>query len=160
MSEDLDSIDVLPLVSSIMAAYLSSTKLAPNELPGLVRALRDTLTSLARGDAPRPAPAVPIAQSVTSRRLVCLEDGLQFQSLKKHLGEVHGMSPEKYRARWGLRADYPMVAADYSKLRSKLAKKSRLGTHPMRSQPARARRPSTKLSAKGQSRSKGRRSKS
>src|SRR5262244_911758 len=111
MSEDSNSIDVLPLVSSIVAAYLSQTKHPSSELAELVRTVRDTLSSIARGDKPRPSPAVPVAQSITSAHLVCLEDGLKLKMLKRHLRDVHGLSPEQYQTRWGLPANYPMVAA-------------------------------------------------
>src|SRR5215469_16322245 len=114
MSDNAKSMDVLPLVSSIIAAHLSSAKVPSTELPGLVRTICDTLASLARGGLPREAPAVPIAESITSKHLVCLEDGLKFRLLKRHLRQVHAMSPEKYRPRWGLPADYPVIATGYS----------------------------------------------
>src|SRR6516164_5500849 len=117
MPDNAKSMDVLPLVSSIMAAHLSNAKVPSGELPGLVRTIYDTFASIARGDPPRGAPAVPIAESVTSKHLVCLEDGLEFRMLKRHLRRVHGMSPEKYRERWGLPADYPMTATAYSRVR-------------------------------------------
>src|SRR5215469_14423026 len=135
MSDNAKSVDVLSLVSSVVAAHLTSAKVPSGELPGLVRTIYDTLASIARGDPPRGAPAVPIAESVTSKHLVCLEDGLTFRMLKRHLREVHGISPEKYRARWGLPANYPMTASGYSQVRSKLAKESSLGTHGRRAQP-------------------------
>ena len=135
MSDNVKSKDVLPLVSSIVAAHLSNAKVPSGELPSLVRTIYDTITSIARGDPPRGAPAVPVAESMTSKHLVCLEDGLKFRMLKRHLRQVHGMSPEKYRARWGLPADYPMTATGYSQVRSKLAKESGLGTHGRRAQP-------------------------
>src|SRR5262252_6468251 len=78
---------------------------------------------------PWTAPWFPIAESMTSKHLVCLEDGLKFRMLKRHLRQVHGMSSEKYRARWGLPADYPMTVTGYSQVRSRLAKESGLGTH-------------------------------
>jgi predicted transcriptional regulator len=127
MPGNAKSIDVLPLVSSIIAAHLSNAKVPSGELPSLVRTIYDALASIVRGDLPRGAPAVPIAESVTSKHLVCLEDGLKLRLLKRHLREVHGMSPEKYRARWGLPTDYPLVATGYSEVRSKLAKASGLG---------------------------------
>jgi predicted transcriptional regulator len=147
MSDDTTSMDVLPLVSSIIAAHLTSAKVPSVELPGLVRTIYDALASIARGDPPKGSPAVPISESVTSRYLVCLEDGLKLRLLKRHLREVHGMSPEKYLARWGLSVDYPMIATGYSKVRSKLAKESGLGTHGRRAQPVAARRPAAKRRA-------------
>jgi predicted transcriptional regulator len=84
---------------------------------------------------------------MTSKHLVCLEDGLKFRMLKRHLRQVHGMSPEKYRARWGLPADYPMTATGYSQVRSKLAKESGLGTRGRRAQPVEVRRPVAKRKA-------------
>jgi predicted transcriptional regulator len=147
MSDNAQSMDVLPLVSSIMAAHLSSGKIPSGELPSLVRRIYDTLASIARGDPPRGAPAVPVAESMTSKHLVCLEDGLKLRMLKRHLREVHGMSPEKYRARWGLPADYPMTATGYSQVRSRLAKESGLGTHGRRAQPVVVKRPAAKRKA-------------
>ena len=75
-----------------------------------------------------PEPAVPIKKSVTSNYIVCLEDGRQLQMLKRHLRKAFDMSPEQYRRRWGLPADYPMTAPNYSKKRSQLAKNAGLGT--------------------------------
>src|SRR6516165_43584 len=147
MPDSAKSVDVLPLVSSIMAAHLSNTKVPSGELPGLVRTIYDTLASIARGDPPRGVPAVPVAESVTSKHLVCLEDGLKLRMLKRHLRQVHGMSPEEYRARWGLLRDYPMTATGYSQVRSKLAKESGLGTRGRRAQPVEVRRPVAKRKA-------------
>ena len=144
MPDNAKSMDVLPLVSSIMAAHLSNAKVPSGELPDLVRTVYDTLASIARGDPPRRAPAVPLAESMTSKHLVCLEDGLKFRMVKRHLRQVHGMSPEKYRARWGLPADYPMTATGYSQVRSKLAKASGLGTRRRRAQPVAVKRPAAK----------------
>ena len=144
MPDSAKSVDVLPLVSSIIAAHLSSAKVPSSELPGLVRTICDTLASIARGDPPRGVPAVPVAESVTSKHLVCLEDGLRLRMLKRHLRQVHGMSPENYRARWGLPADYPMTATGYSQVRSRLAKESGLGTHGRRAQPVVVKRPAAK----------------
>jgi predicted transcriptional regulator len=81
-------------------------------------------------DAPRPEPAVPIKKSVTPDYIVCLEDGKQLKMLRRHLQSAYKMSPEQYRARWGLDDDYPMVAPNYSEQRSSLAKKSGLGSKP------------------------------
>ena len=147
MSDDAKSMDVLPLVGSIMAAHLSNAKVPSAELPGLVREIYDALASIARGDPPRGAPAVPIGESVNSKHLVCLEDGLKLRMLKRHLRQVHGMSPAEYRARWGLPVDYPMVATGYSQVRSKLAKESGLGTHGRRAQPVVVKRPAAKRKA-------------
>ena len=147
MPDSAKSVDVLPLVSSVMAAHLSNTKVPSGELPGLVRTIYDTLASIARGDPPRGVPAVPVAESVTSKHLVCLEDGLKLRMLKRHLRQVHGMSPEEYRARWGLLRDYPMTATGYSRVRSRLAKESGLGTHGRRAQPVAVGRPAAKRKA-------------
>ena len=105
------------------------------------------LGSIVRGDPPRGAPAIPVAESVTSKHLVCLEDGLKLRMLKRHLRQVHGISPEKYRARWGLPANYPMTATGYSQVRSRLAKESGLGTHGRRAQPVVAKRAAAKRKA-------------
>ena len=93
----------------------------------------DTLTALAADEAPVPislTPAVPIRRSVTDDHLVCLEDGKKLKILKRHLMTDHGLTPEQYRARWGLKPDYPMVAPNYAAKRQELAKKIGLGRKP------------------------------
>ncbi len=120
------------LTTQIVAAFVSNNTIEPGDLPQLIANVSDALK---RADgqvqaAPRddPRPAVPVKKSVTADYLVCLEDGKKFKSLKRHLRTQYGMSPEEYRERWGLPHDYPMVAPNYAKARSQLAKKMGLGT--------------------------------
>jgi len=105
--------------------------MAPGDVPGLIRKVFDALR-LASGAAPAPEPvrgepAVPIKKSLTPDYLICLEDGKKFKSLKRHLRAHYDLSPEEYREKWNLPADYPMVAPNYAQARSRLAKKMGLG---------------------------------
>jgi predicted transcriptional regulator len=116
--------------TGIVSAYVRNNTLQTNELPDLIRSVHAALMDLSRpaSAAPEaPRPAVPVKKSIYKDYLICLEDGLKFKSLKRHLRSKYGMSPEEYRAKWGLPADYPMVAPGYSEKRSKLAKKMGLG---------------------------------
>jgi predicted transcriptional regulator len=118
------------LATGIVSAYVRNNTLQTNELPDLIRSVHAALMDLSRPmpAAPEaPKPAVPVKKSIYKDYLVCLEDGLKFKSLKRHLRSKYGLSPEEYRAKWGLPADYPMVAPGYSEKRSKLAKKMGLG---------------------------------
>lgn len=119
------------LAAEIVAAYVSNNKVSIDELPGLIRSVHQTLKFLPQIDEVAGTtdhkPAVPIERSICDSHLVCLEDGLQFKSLKRHLRTHHKLSPEQYREKWGLPPEYPMVAPDYSAKRSKLARKSGLG---------------------------------
>ena len=115
------------LVGEMFIAYVSNNSVQPSQIGDVVRAIsralsRDNSEELAaRGD-----PAVPIDESITPDYVTCLEDGLQFKSLKRHIG-MHGMTPDEYRSKWGLPDNYPMVAPKYAKARSRLAKKIGLG---------------------------------
>lgn len=116
--------------TGIVSAYVRNNTLQVDALPGLIRSVHAALEDICRpGAAPveAPIPAVPVKKSIYKEYLVCLEDGQKFKSLKRHLRSKYGMSPEDYRAKWGLPADYPMVAPGYSEKRSKLAKKMGLG---------------------------------
>jgi predicted transcriptional regulator len=116
--------------TGIVSAYVRNNTLQTNELPDLIRSVHAALMDLSRPpcEVPEPPkPAVPVKKSIYKDYLICLEDGLKFKSLKRHLRSKYGMSPEEYRAKWGLPADYPMVAPGYSEKRSKLAKKMGLG---------------------------------
>jgi predicted transcriptional regulator len=116
--------------TGIVSAYVRNNTLQTSELPDLIRSVHAALMDLSRppGEVPvPPKPAVPVKKSIYKDYLICLEDGLKFKSLKRHLRSKYAMSPEEYRARWGLPADYPMVAPGYSEKRSKLAKKMGLG---------------------------------
>jgi predicted transcriptional regulator len=126
MSEDLE---VPSLAADIVAAFVSNNKLSPAELPPLIisvhKALMEAGAPTAEPD-PAPTPAVSIKKSITPDHLISLEDGKKYKSLKRHLTS-RGMTPDEYRAKWGLPKDYPMVAASYSAQRSNLAKTLGLG---------------------------------
>lgn len=119
--------------ASIVAAYVSHNAIAADQLPGLIARVHAALSNVSDGRAAlagageTPLPAVPVKRSVTPDYIICLEDGKRFKSLKRHLRTQYKMSPEQYRERWGLSADYPMVAPNYAKTRSQLAKKIGLG---------------------------------
>jgi len=123
--------DVLTLTVDVVAAYVSNNNVPVAELPSLVRSVHGALAACLTGTAAEapsvPAkPAVPVGKSITPEYIVCLDDGKKLKSLKRHLTAL-GMTPEQYRARWDLPADYPMVAPSYSARRSALAKSIGLG---------------------------------
>lgn len=122
------------LAADIVSAYVSNNSVPVDQVPGLLRDLHTSIVSIVTGGttaaAPvveRAAPAVAVKKSITPDYLICLEDGKKFKSLKRHLRTAYNMSPEDYRAKWGLNADYPMVAPNYASQRSELAKKMGLG---------------------------------
>lgn len=122
----------LELTVEIVSAYVSNNEVAAAELPALIASVARSLNELAgistKAEAPEPPkPAVPIKKSVTPDYIISLEDGKKFKSLKRALSARYGMTPDQYRAKWGLPADYPMVAPNYSAARSDLAKKLGLG---------------------------------
>ena len=121
----------LELAAEIVAAYVSKNSVPAVELPGLIGDIHAALARLTAGSVPAkieaPKPAVPAKKSVTNDYIVCLEDGKRFKSLKRHLRTQYNMSPDDYREKWGLSADYPMVAPNYAQARSKLAKEMGLG---------------------------------
>lgn len=128
--------ELLEHTTEIVAAHVSNNTVAVGDLPDLIKQVYSTLASVETGAAPvaeRPQPAVPIKRSVTPDYIVCLEDGKKLKMLKRHLKTAYNMSPEEYRERWGLPADYPMVAPNYAAQRSSLAKKIGLGTRARRS---------------------------
>ena len=131
MAEQAANPNHLELTAEIVSAYVANNSLPQNELPALLRAVHDALNRTAAGRAETPAPAlapaVPVKKSVTPDYIVCLEDGKKFKSLKRHLRTQYGMTPEQYREKWGLPADYPMVAPNYAKARSEMAKSFGLG---------------------------------
>ena len=125
------TVDVLELAVEIVAAYISNNSVPAGELPGLIVGVHSSLARLTVGDRDQPVeppkPAVSARRSVTSDYIICLEDGKKFKSLKRHLRTRYDMSPEDYRNKWGLPQDYPMVAPNYAKARSQLAKEMGLG---------------------------------
>jgi predicted transcriptional regulator len=126
-----DSADALAMTGEIISAFVAHNSLPLAELPALIQSVHAGLVKIASGavtqTAPEPAtPAVSARKSVTPDYLICLDDGRKFKSLRRHLTGL-GMTPEQYRAKWNLPADYPMVAANYAAQRSALAKKIGLG---------------------------------
>ena len=135
MQEELEiaaDADLVTITATIVAAYVSKNPISSSELPGLIA---DTHAALSRA-AGRSAsserednkPRVAVKKSVMPDYIICLEDGKKFKSLKRHLRTHYNMSPEEYREKWGLPPDYPMVAPNYARARSDLAKKMGLGT--------------------------------
>jgi predicted transcriptional regulator len=122
--------DTISLSADIVAAYVSRNSVTPGGLPGLIESIHSALTSLGAVEAvPKTevlVPAVPVRKSITPGFLVCLEDGKKFKSLRRHLAKL-GMTPDQYREKWGLPKEYPMVAAEYTAVRSVLAKKIGFG---------------------------------
>lgn len=124
-------IDLIELSTDIVSAYVSHNAVSPTDLPKLISEVHGALRALQTNEVPAPVeelkPAVPIRKSVAADYIICLEDGKKFKSLKRHLRTHYNLSPEEYREKWGLPADYPMVAPSYSATRSKLAKDNGLG---------------------------------
>ena len=122
--------DILSLTAQIVSAHVSHNSVPANAVPSLIQEVYRTLTSIERGPAPvaeRPEPAVPVKKSITPDYIICLEDGKKLKMLKRHLRTTYELTPDEYRAKWGLAADYPMVAPNYAKQRSAFAKKIGLG---------------------------------
>ncbi len=121
------------LTAKIVSAYVSNNSTTAADIPALIAQVHAALLRVANGGAeaiplPEPArPAVSVKKSMTPDYLVCLEDGKRFKSLKRHLRSRYNLSPEQYRAKWGLPDDYPMVAPNYAVARSQLARKMGLG---------------------------------
>ena len=123
--------ELLEMTADIVSAYVSNNTIAAETLPSLIANIHSALSQVSVGAVePEPEPkepAVPVRKSITPDFLICLEDGRKFKSLKRHLRTKYNMSPEEYRAKWGLAKDYPMVAPNYAKARSDLAKQMGLG---------------------------------
>ena len=125
--------ELLSLTSEIVAAHVSNNAVSSTDLPSLIETVFNTLSTLGAEPAEPEVelkPAVPIKKSVTDDHIICLEDGKQLKMLKRHLKTAYDMTPEDYRAKWGLPASYPMVAPNYAKKRQELAKKIGLGRKP------------------------------
>ena len=132
MAEQSANTDLLGLTARIVAAQASGNNMSQAEILSLIPQVYKTLSEVGKepGPAERPEPAVPIARSVFNDYIVCLEDGRKLKMLKRHLMAAYNMTPQQYRQRWGLPASYPMVAPNYARQRSSLAKKIGLGTTP------------------------------
>lgn len=132
MSDDAANLSVLGWTAQIVSAHVSHNTVAPEALPALIQEVFRTLSSV--GAQPevveKPQPAVPVKKSVFGDYIICLEDGKKLKMLKRHLKTAYNLEPEQYRERWGLPPDYPMVAPNYARQRSSLAKKIGLGTKP------------------------------
>lgn len=129
---DNEGSDYIELTADIVSAYVSNNSVPASDLPALINDVHAALSRVVSGVAPvvpaeAPRPAIPVKKSITADYLICLEDGKKFKSLKRHLRTQYNMSPEQYREKWGLPADYPMVAPNYSATRSRLAKDNGLG---------------------------------
>ena len=132
MADNVQSLDVLGLTAQIVSAHVANNSVTPDALPALIQEVYRTLSGVGR-DVPavdKPQPAVPVKKSVFPDYIVCLEDGKKLKMLKRHLKTAYNMTPEQYRDRWELPSDYPMVAPNYARHRSSLAKKIGLGTKP------------------------------
>lgn len=131
MNDKAQAADFIDLAADIVSAYVSNNSVVASDLPNLIGEVHSALVRVAGGvvEAPveAPKPAVSPKKSITPEYIVCLEDGKKFKSLKRHLRTQYNMTPEEYREKWGLPADYPMVAPNYAAARSALAKKMGLG---------------------------------
>lgn len=123
--------NLVELAADIVSAFVANNNVTTSDLPGVIASVYASLTKLGGEPEAPPAaplvPAVPIRKSVTPDAIICLEDGQSFKSLKRHLSSKYGLTPEQYRTKWGLPADYPMVAPAYAEARSALAKSMGLG---------------------------------
>ncbi|MER8823287.1 MucR family transcriptional regulator [Mesorhizobium sp. M0991] len=136
MTEEADNnIDALiELTADVVSAYVTNNPVPVSDLPALIdqvhAALKGTIGNVSAEIPEALKPAVPIRKSVTPDYIICLDDGKKFKSLKRHLSSRYGLTPDDYRAKWGLGADYPMVAPNYAASRSALAKTMGLGRKP------------------------------
>jgi predicted transcriptional regulator len=125
--------DLLRMAADVAAAYVSNNTLPATQITDVIKAIYASFVSLDRTDGGLPTsakPVVPIKKSVTPEYIICLEDGKKLKMLKRHLRTAYGLTPEEYRAKWGLPVDYPMVAPNYAQQRSAFAKKIGLGRKP------------------------------
>ena len=131
MSDSTDNGNHIELTAEIVSAYVSNNTVAAGEIPSLINQVHAALARVSGkpGDAPAEPlkPAVSVKKSITPEFIICLEDGKKFKSLKRHLRTQYNMTPEQYRDKWDLNADYPMVAPNYAAARSQLAKQMGLG---------------------------------
>ncbi len=131
VSEKTSQDELLRMTADIVSAYVSHNELPGTQIPDVIRSVFSTLHSQASGEGTEaqkpPKPVVSIRKSVTPNYIICLEDGKRLKMLKRHLRTAHNMTTEEYRAKWGLAADYPMVAPKYAAWRSAFAKKVGFG---------------------------------
>lgn len=139
MTENANANDLLTLTTEIVAAHVSNNTVALGDLPQLINQVYQSLAGIGKAPpvaAERPQPAVNVKRSVHPDYIICLEDGKKLKMLKRHLKTAYNMTPDEYRERWGLAPDYPMVAPNYARQRSKLAKEIGLGTRGRRTNAA------------------------
>ena len=125
--------ELLALTAEIVSSHVANNSVVQGDMPDLIQSVFSKLSELATGEDAASielSPAVPIKKSITDDYIVCLEDGKKLKMLKRHLMTAYGMTPEDYRAKWGLKPDYPMVAPNYAMKRQELAKKIGLGRKP------------------------------
>lgn len=132
MSETSTDVGLIEMAADIVSAFVSHNSVPAGELPNLIGSVHLALQKISGTKSEEPveqvkAPAVPIKRSIADDYLICLEDGKKFKSLKRHLRTQYNMSPSEYREKWGLSGDYPMVAPNYARARSALAKEMGLG---------------------------------
>ncbi len=129
MTENPNTVELLELTTEIVSAHVGNNTVAIGDLPSVIQEVYKALQSVGRdqGAPERPRPAVSIKKSITADYIICLEDGKKMKMLKRHLRTTFDMTPEDYKAKWGLPSDYPMVAPNYAKKRSEFAKKIGLG---------------------------------
>lgn len=131
MSDSTASSNFIELTAEIVSAYVSNNTVPAAEIPSLISQVHAALNRVSGKPADAPLeplkPAISLKKSITPEYIVCLEDGKKFKSLKRHLRTQYNMTPEQYREKWGLSADYPMVAPNYAAARSQLAKQMGLG---------------------------------
>jgi predicted transcriptional regulator len=131
MAETTGNSNFIELTAGIVSAFVSNNSVAAGDIPALINQVHAALLRVSSGAKDTPSeplkPAVPVKKSITPEYLICLEDGKKFKSLKRHLRTQYNVTPEQYREKWGLPADYPMVAPNYAAARSKLAKDMGLG---------------------------------
>jgi predicted transcriptional regulator len=131
MSDSPAGGNFIELTAEIVSAYVSNNSVAAGEIPSLIAQVHSALTRVSESSSAAPSeplkPAVSVKKSITAEYIVCLEDGKKFKSLKRHLRTQYSMTPDQYRDKWSLGADYPMVAPNYAAARSQLAKQMGLG---------------------------------
>ena len=131
MTDNTSMGSYIELTADIVSAYVSNNSVPSNDMPALINQVHQALVRIGGGTHEIPSeplkPAVAVKHSITPDHIVCLEDGKKFKSLKRHLRTQYNMTPEQYREKWGLPADYPMVAPNYAQARSQLAKQMGLG---------------------------------
>ncbi|HRJ60013.1 MAG TPA: MucR family transcriptional regulator [Azospirillaceae bacterium] len=127
----IDAKDLQAFTAKVVSSYVGNNVVSVADIPALIHAVQGAFQRLGDDSTPvardEPVPAAPIKKSVTPEFIICLEDGKKLKMLKRHLKTVYNLSPDEYRAKWGLPADYPMVAPNYAKARSEMATRLGLG---------------------------------